>query len=213
MVYGQYTVSISMQSGAPMAGTPEVALITTVIGQLARKYNIPWRTSANHASSKCFDAQSGFEGATTMMTGINAGANLMLHAGGWDEGGLAICYAKFVADDEQNKLMARYQNGVSFDRFDEALEAVRRIGPGGHYLGDEFTIEHFRQAFAMPQEMDFSSYEQWKAAGCYDMAERCRRRAKSLLDGFQTPAMDIATIEHLDAYVAQRKTEINPEIR
>lgn len=212
-VYGQYTVSISMRSGAPMAGTPEVALITSVIGQLARKYRLPWRSSANHASSKSFDAQSGFEGATTMMTGINAGANLMLHAGGWDEGGLVICYGKFIADDEQNQLMARYARGISFERFDEALQAVRRIGPGGHYLGDSFTLDHFREAFAMPEAMDFSSYEQWSSAGSEDMAARCRRKARSLLEDHAATAINPNVRDELDDYVARRKTEIDPNIR
>ncbi|WP_350334341.1 trimethylamine methyltransferase family protein [Coralliovum pocilloporae] len=208
VVYGQYTVSISMQSGAPMAGTPEVALITSAVGQLARLYGLPWRTSANHASSKAFDAQSGYEGATTLMTAMNAGANLMLHAGGWDEGGLTICYAKFIADDEQNQMMARYAGGISLDRFDEALKAVRRIGPAGHYLGDEFTLAHFRDAFAMPDIMDFSSYEQWNAAGANDMATRCRKKAQTLLEEFTVPDMDPSTREELDAFVMRRKREI-----
>lgn len=210
VIYGQYTVSISMQSGAPMAGTPEVAMITTAIGQLARKYGVPWRTSANHASTKSFDAQSGYEGATTLMTALNAGANLMLHSGGWDEGGLAICYGKFIADDEQNQLMARYAGGISLDHFDEALKAVRRIGPGGHYLGDSFTLDHFRSAFAMPEAMDFSSFEQWSAAGSHDMAARCRARAQALLNEFKAPPIDDAVREELDAYVMRRKSEINP---
>ncbi|MBO9449061.1 trimethylamine methyltransferase family protein [Tropicibacter sp. R16_0] len=210
VMYGQYTVSISMQSGAPMAGTPEVALITTAIGQLARKYGVPWRTSANHASSKSFDAQSGYEGATTLMTAFNAGANLMLHAAGWDEGGLAICYGKFVADDEQNQLMARYAGGISLDRFDEALEAVGRIGPAGHYLGDSFTLDHFRSAFAMPELMDFSSFEQWSSAGNHDMAARSRAKACLLLQDFEAPHMDAAIREELDAYVERRQSEIDP---
>jgi trimethylamine--corrinoid protein Co-methyltransferase len=212
VVYGQFTVSISMQTGAPMAGTPEVALMTTVIGQLARRYGVPWRTTANHASSKSFDAQSGYEGALSMMTGVNAGANLMLHAGGWDEGGLTICYGKFVADNEQNLLMARYAGGISMDRFDEALKAVGRVGPGGHYLGDEFTIEHFREAFSMPKLMDFSSFEQWSSVGSKDMAQRCREAAARILEEFVPPATDPAMVEELDAYVARRKSEISPHI-
>ncbi|MCT4554562.1 MAG: trimethylamine methyltransferase family protein [Pelagimonas sp.] len=210
VIYGQYTVSISMQTGAPMAGTPEVALITTAIGQLARRYGVPWRTSANHASSKSFDAQSGYEGATTLMTALNAGANLMLHSAGWDEGGLAICYGKFIADDEQNQMMARYAGGISLDRFEDALQAVRRIGPAGHYLGDSFTLQHFRSAFAMPERMDFSSFEQWSSNGSHDMAARCRAKARLLLEEFQPPPMDSATREELDAFVARRKSEIDP---
>lgn len=212
VVYGQFTVSISMQTGAPMAGTPEVALITTAIGQLARRYGVPWRTTASHASSKSFDAQSGYESAMTMMTGINAGANLMLHAGGWDEGGLTICYAKFMADNEQNMLLAKYASGISMDRFDEALTAVDRVGPGSHYLGDEFTITHFRDAFSMPKLMDFSSFEQWSSVGSKDMAERCRAAAARALADFSPPPMDMSVREELDEYVARRKTEISPKI-
>lgn len=212
VVYGQFTVSISMQTGAPMAGTPEVALMTTVVGQLARKYGLPWRTTASHSSSKSFDAQSGIESATTMMTGINAGANLMLHAGGWDEGGLAICYAKFMADNEQNMLMARYAGGIRMDRFADALKAVDRIGPGGHYLGDEFTIAHFRDAFSMPKLMDFSSFEQWSSDGSKDMAQRCRKAAAHMLDEAATPDMDEGVREELDDFVARRKREISPDI-
>ena len=39
-----------------------------------------------------------------MMTAILAGANMILHAGGWDEAGLVNCYAKFIVDAEQNML-------------------------------------------------------------------------------------------------------------
>jgi trimethylamine--corrinoid protein Co-methyltransferase len=137
----------------------------------------------------------------------------MLHAGGWDEGGLAICYGKFIADDEQNLMMARYAGGISFDRFKDALKAVRRIGPGGHYLGDEFTIAHFRDAFAMPEVMDFSSFEQWSAAGSNDMAARCRTKARALLAEFEAPAMDVAVRDELDDFVARRKRQIDPAIR
>lgn len=98
MIYGQYTVSVSMKSGAPMSGMPEVTLMNVIIGQLARRYGLPWRTTASQASSKLFDAQSGYESATAMMSGATAGANLMMHAGGWDEAGLVCCMAKFVAD-------------------------------------------------------------------------------------------------------------------
>lgn len=212
-IYGQFTVSVSMQTGAPMAGTPEVTLINAVVGQLARRYEVPWRTTGAQASSKSFDAQSGYESALSLMGGITAGANLMLHTGGWDEGGLTNCYGKFVVDAEQNELIARYAGGVSFDRFDEALEAVRRIGPGGHYLGDEFTLEHFQDAFSMPKLMDFSSFEQWSAAGSLTTAARGRAAARQILADYERPPMDDAVLAELDDYVARRRRDIDGEVR
>lgn len=212
VIYGQYTVSVSMKSGAPMSGMPEVTLMNVMIGQLARRYGLPWRTTASQASSKLFDAQSGYESATAMMSGATAGANLMLHAGGWDEAGLVCCMGKFVADAEQNLLIAKYAQGVSFDRFDEALEAVTRIGPGGHYLGDAFTLKHFREAFIAPEMLDYLSHEQWKAAGEKSMDQRCREKAAEILAEFEAPPIDPALRAAVDEFVTMRQAEISPAI-
>jgi trimethylamine--corrinoid protein Co-methyltransferase len=213
VIYGQYSVSVSMRSGAPMSGMPEVSLITLLIGQLARRYGVPWRTTAAQASSKVFDAQSGYESATSMMGGAAAAANLMLHAGGWDEAGLVNCFAKFVADAEQNLLVARFVQGVSFERFDAALEAVRRIGPGGHYLGDPFTLEYFQDAFINPELLDYLNYEQWTALGAKDMTVRAWEKARAMLEAYEAPTLDPATREALDDFVARRRREIDPTIR
>jgi trimethylamine--corrinoid protein Co-methyltransferase len=62
----------------------------------------------------------------------------------------------------------------------------------------------------MPEVMDFSSFEQWSAVGAQDMAARCRDRARTLLAEFEPPPTDVAVREELDAYVARRKTEIDP---
>lgn len=147
-----------------------------------------------------------------MMSGATAGANLMMHAGGWDEAGLVCCMGKFVADAEQNLLIAKYAQGVSFDRFDEALEAVTRIGPGGHYLGDEFTLKHFREAFIAPEMLDYLSHEQWKAKGEKSMDQRCREKAAETLGSYEQPQIDPALKAAVDAFVAKRQTEISPAV-
>jgi trimethylamine--corrinoid protein Co-methyltransferase len=212
MIYGQYSVSVSMRSGAPMSGMPEVTLMNAIIGQLARRYGLPWRTTASQSSAKTFDAQSGYESAISYMSGASARSNLMMHAGGWDEAGLVCCMAKFVADAEQNLLMAKYAQGVSFEHFDDALEAVRRIGPGGHYLGDAFTLKRFKDAFIAPEILDYLSYEQWRAQGSRDMAQRCREKARAIIASYEQPFMDRSVREELDAFVAKRQEQISPSL-
>ena len=120
--------------------------------------------------------------------------------------------AKFVADAEQNLLMAKYAEGISFDYFEEALEAVRRIGPGGHYLGNSFTLKRFKEAFISPEMLDYLSYEQWRVKGSKDMAERCREKAQALLDAYETPPMESAVRDELDAYVSRRQEQISPSL-
>lgn len=57
-VYGQWVGAVSMKSGAPMAGTPEIDHINPLVGQLARHYKLPWRRSGACPSSKILDAQA-----------------------------------------------------------------------------------------------------------------------------------------------------------
>ncbi len=51
-IYGHYLSTVSMKSGAPMAGTPEISLMNYMIGQMARYYEVPWRTSIHWAGRK-----------------------------------------------------------------------------------------------------------------------------------------------------------------
>ena len=195
-----------------MSGMPEINLLNGIIGQLARRYGIPWRTTASQSSAKSFDPQSGYESATSYMAGITANASLMHHAGGWDEAGMVHCLCKLIVDAEQNILMAKYAAGVNFDLLEEGLEAVRRIGPGGHYLGDAFTLKHFKDAFSSPEILDYEAWEHWEISGSRDMQTRAREKAKALLAAYQRPQIDPSITDALDAYVAKRQEEISPNL-
>ncbi|TIX31621.1 MAG: methyltransferase, partial [Mesorhizobium sp.] len=90
--------------------------------------------------------------------------------------------------------------------------AVRRIGPGGHYLGDSFTLKRFKDAFIAPEILDYLSYEQWKVKGSKDMAQRCREKATAIIASYEQPPMDPAVREELDAFVAKRQEDISPSL-
>jgi trimethylamine--corrinoid protein Co-methyltransferase len=207
-IYGHYLSTVSMRSGAPMAGTPEISLMNALIGQLARGYDIPWRTSNTLGGAKSFDAQAGYESATTLMAVLMSGANYIWHSAGWNEAGMHCSMAKFVVDAEQCAMGYRFAQGVNWDDFDEALAAVRDIGPGGHYLGHPHTLAHFETAFFMPELFDNNSIEQWQAEGAKEITQRALAYARKLLNEYQQPALDPSLDEGLRAFVARRKREI-----
>ena len=194
--------------GAPMAGTPEISLMNFMIGQMARHYGIPWRTSNTLGGAKTLDAQAGYESATTLMAVMLSGANYIWHSAGWNEAGMHCSMAKFVVDSEQCAMAYRMAEGLKWDDFDEALAAVRDIGPGGHYLGHPHTQEKFQQAFFMPKLFDNNSYEQWIAEGSKDVTERGLATARAMLDSYEKPDLDAAISDELDDYIARREREI-----
>ncbi|MEM6275575.1 MAG: trimethylamine methyltransferase family protein [Pseudomonadota bacterium] len=207
-IYGHYLSTVSMKSGAPMAGTPEISLMNYMIGQMARHYGVPWRSSNTLGGAKTFDAQSGYESATTMMAVLHAGCNYIWHSAGWNEAGMHCSMAKFVVDAEQCAMGYRMAEGVRWDDFDEALAAVRDVGPGGHYLGHAHTLENFQRAFFMPELFDNNSIEQWQAEGSVEVNERALAYTRQLLGEYQEPRLDAGVDEALRDYIARREREI-----
>ena len=207
-IYGHYLSTVSMKSGAPMAGTPEISLMNYMIGQMARHYGIPWRSSNTLGGAKTFDAQAGYESATTLMSVIHSGCNYIWHSAGWNEAGMHCSTAKFVVDAEQCAMAYRMAEGVRWDDFDEALKAVGDVGPGGHYLGHPHTLENFQRAFFMPELFDNNSIEQWQAEGSVEITARALDYAKQLLSDYEEPKLDPATDEALLDYISRREREI-----
>ncbi|MEM7803162.1 MAG: trimethylamine methyltransferase family protein, partial [Chloroflexota bacterium] len=207
-IYGHYLSTVSMRSGAPMAGTPEISLMNFLIGQMARYYGIPWRTSSLLGGAKTFDAQAGYESATTLMATLLSGAHYIWHSAGWNEAGMHCSVAKFVVDAEQCAMGHRMTVGPQWDDFDEALNAVRDIGPGGHYLGHEHTLANFERAFFMPSLFDNNSIEQWKAEGEVEITERALKHAKKLLNAYEEPKLDEGKHEALLEFIKKRENDI-----
>ncbi|WP_068298561.1 trimethylamine methyltransferase family protein [Pararhodobacter sp. CCB-MM2] len=207
-IYGHYLSTVSMKSGAPMAGTPEISLMNFMIGQMARFYDVPWRTSNTLGGAKTFDAQAGYESATTLSAVLHAGANYIWHSAGWNEAGMHCSVAKFVVDAEQCAMGYKMAKGPDWSDFDTALQAIPDVGPGGHYLGHPHTQENFQSAFFMPELFDNNSIEQWVAEGSKEITRRALDHAKSLLADYEEPKLEEGVNEALLDYIARREREI-----
>ncbi len=207
-IYGHYLSTVSMKSGAPMAGTPEISLMNFMIGQMARFYGVPWRTSNTLGGAKTFDAQAGYESAMTMNAVLMAGAHYMWHSAGWNEAGMHCSTAKFVVDAEMCEMGYRMAEGVNWTDFDAAMAAVPDVGPGGHYLGHPHTLENFQKAFFMPEMFDNNSIEQWQSEGGVEINERALKKARAMLNEYEEPKLDAGVNEALLDYIARREREI-----
>jgi trimethylamine--corrinoid protein Co-methyltransferase len=210
VIYGNFLATVSMKSGAPMAGTSEIALMNFMIGQLARRYGVPWRSSGLLTGSKICDAQAAYESAFNMLPILLAGANFVMHCAGWSEAGLTCNLAKFMLDAEQMEMLHRLAQGPRFDDFEAALGAIREVGPGGHFLGTGHTQAHFQDAFFMSRLGDNNSFEQWQLDGAKDATARGIEAAEAALLSYEQPPLDPAIDEALDAFIKKREAAIPP---
>ena len=206
VAYGGFTSNVDMKSGAPAFGTPEYAKAALISGQLARRYRVPFRSS-NVNASNAPDVQAAYESQMSLWSALLGGCNILMHGAGWLEGGLSASYEKFVIDVEMLQMMAAFFVPERVDEASLAMEAVREVGPGGHYFGAQHTLARYDKAFYAPLLSDWRNFENWRDAGSVDATWRAHRIYKKTLDDYEAPPMEPAVREELDTFIARRTEE------
>ena len=205
-MYGGFTSNVDMQSGAPAFGTPEYMRAQHVGGQLARRYNVPYRTS-NVCAANTVDAQAAYESVFSLWGAINSGGNLLMHGAGWMEGGLCCSYEKLILDIDLLQMVAEFLTPMDFSEDELGLRAINDVGPGGHFFGTDHTQERFKTAFYAPVLSDWRNFESWQEAGEPTAMQKANKVWKARLAEYETPAMDEGQYEELTEYVDRRKAE------
>ena len=212
VIMGSFVGAVSMRTGAPTFGTPEATQMIFATAQLARRLGVPCRSGGSLCSSKVADAQAAYESAHTLLPTLLAGVNLVTHAAGWLEGGLVSGYEKFVMDVDQLAMMQVLAAGMDMSERGQALDAIREVGPGGHFLGCAHTQANFETAFYQSTIADYSSYEQWSTEGRTTAEQRANQVWKKMLAEYEDPGLDPARDEALLAYMAQRKAVLTDSV-
>lgn len=204
--YGGFTSNVDMKSGAPAFGTPEYMKAQLVGGQLARRYGIPYRTS-NTCAANTVDAQAAYESVFSLWGAIQGGGNFMLHGAGWLEGGLRCSYEKTILDIDLLQMVAEFLSPLELSEDALAVEAIRDVGPGGHFFGTAHTQARYRNAFYSPILSDWRNFETWSLAGSPTAIEKANRVWKERLAAWEKPPIDPAIEEELNTFVARRIAE------
>jgi len=200
--------SMSLRSGSPTFGTPEPALGSLVMGQLARRLNLPLRCAGNFSTSKRPDGQAMQQSMMSMMSAVQGGANYILHTAGFLDGLLSMSYEKFVMDCDMAGALHAYLAGIEVNDDTLGFEALAQNGPGEHLFGTAHTLRHYQTAYWDSALNDDQTYETWGEQGFADAAQRANARWKETLAAYEAPPMDEATDEALKEFVARRKAEM-----
>jgi trimethylamine--corrinoid protein Co-methyltransferase len=204
--YGGFTSNVDMKSGAPAFGTPEYMKAQLVGGQLARRYKIPYRTS-NVCAANSVDAQAAYESVFSLWGCVQGGGNFIKHAAGWLEGGLTCSYEKTILDIDLLQMVAEFLTPLDLSEAALAVDAIRDVGPGGHFFGTQHTQDRYKTAFYQPVISDWRNYETWAEHGAPTAVEKANRIWKDRLASYEEPYIDPATRDELNAFVERRIAE------
>ncbi len=206
VIYGGFTSNVDMKTGAPAFGTPEYMKAVLAGGQLCRRYGVPYRTS-NVNAANTVDAQAAYESVFSLWALVQGGGNFIMHSAGWMEGGLTCSFEKFILDCDLLQMVAEFLTPLDVSPAGLAMDAVREVGPGGHYFGTAHTLERFETAFYSPILSDWRNFETWQEAGSPTAYQKANAVWQRELAAYERPPMDPAIEEELDAFVARRKAE------
>ena len=134
---------------------------------------------------------------------------MVYHAAGWLEGGLIASPEKFIMDCEVLQQIQRYMEPqiIATTPEDIAVEAIREVGPEGHFFGIQHTQDRYEEAFYQPFLSDWRNFEAWELAGGIWTAQRAHHKFKEIINEFVAPPMQDAIHEELVDFVARLKSE------
>ncbi|MGE3833129.1 MAG: trimethylamine methyltransferase family protein, partial [Parvibaculaceae bacterium] len=206
VVYGGFTSNVDMKSGAPAFGTPEYMKACIVGGQLARRYGLPYRTSGTNAAN-AVDAQAAYESVFSLWGAIMGGGNQIIHAAGWMEGGLVASYEKYALDIDLLQMVEEFLKPLEVSEDALAIDAMREVGPGGHFFGASHTLARYTDAFYAPLISDWRNFQQWQSAGSPQASQKANTLWKQALAEYAPPPLDPAIAEAVGAFIARRIEE------
>jgi trimethylamine--corrinoid protein Co-methyltransferase len=206
VMYGGFTSNVDMRSGAPAFGTPEYTKAAQASGQLARHIGVPFRSS-NVTAANEVDAQAAYESQMALWGALMGGAHLVEHAAGWMHGGLTASFEKLILDAEMLQMMAAYLEPIPVTEATLAVDAIRDVGPGGHFFGAAHTMDRYETAFYAPLVSNWDNHPQWLGKGAVQARERANAVWKQMLAEYEQPALDPAIDDALRAYMARRAAE------
>ena len=211
VVFGSFLSNTDMKSGSPSFGTPESAIGLLATGQIARHFGLPFRSGGGLNSSQTADAQAAYEALMTMLPTFLAGANFVMHAAGWLEGGLVSCYEKFIIDIELLRMLKHEFQPLEVTEESLAYDAHQEVGSGGHFLGAAHTLLHFRDCFYRPLLSSTENFDRWTRNGGKDAVARAGEIYKQTLADYEQPPIDDGVRDTLRDYVARRRIELGDE--
>ena len=205
-VYGYGNSPLDMRTMQAVYGTPEAVLFQGGMVDLAHYYELPSWGYAGCCNAKVCDEQAIAESTMFTLMGALQGCNIM-HDVFYMEFGLTGSLELLVISNEVIGRARRLLKGIDTDQESLGVEAIMRVGPGGNFLGDDHTANHFRENW-LPDLSDFNNFENWSENGSKTMVDRARDRIKQILETHQPKPVTDEVREKIEAVLKEARKKV-----
>jgi len=198
VIYGGSPTTFDMRYLTARLGAIETIMMGCAYAQMAKYYGLPTHMYLGLSDTKIVDAQAGFESGLGITLGALAGVNMMSGPGMLD---FENCqsFEKLVIDDTICGMALRLIKGIDVNDQTLAVDAIRRVGVGGHYLADKHTMEWFKKELLIPSDLvDRQNLNAWKKLGSKDTVQRARDIVQRILKDHKPDPLPADIEKNLD---------------
>ena len=182
-----------MRSGLNAMASPECCLQLGALAEIARDFGLPSWGCAGASDSKCIDSQAGMESAFSILAQGLSGINLIHDVGYLDMG--MVCSAEMlVLGNEMVGMARRFAGGIEINDETLACDVIDTVGPGGNYLQQQHTMNHFKACW-YPELATRSSFNTWEKSGKKTMADRCKEKTREIVETHHPAPLDESIAE------------------
>ncbi|MFO8036838.1 MAG: trimethylamine methyltransferase family protein [Anaerolineales bacterium] len=212
VVYGTVSSIFDMKKMILPYGAPEADLLGIATVQMARFYGIPARMTGGSSDANALGMQAGIESLMSTLLPLLAGATFVLHGAGELENTMTVSYEKILVDEEVIAMSRRFMEGIDVTPETLGFDVIKEVGPTGHFLATDHTMEYFQKEQFMPSFMVRENFEEWKKSGEKRAEERARDRARDLIEHYQPDPLPEEAIQEIDAIYETFSKEIEEEL-
>jgi len=192
VIFGSFASVMDPSKGVFLLGSPERPIMHVWVANLARYYKIPSMVGGLNSDASIPGSQSVFEKTLTTTPLVLAGADI-IHGAGCLEAALTYSLEQLVMDDEIAGAISRLVRGLEVNDETLALEIIKKVGIGGHFLGEKHTRDHvvherwFPTLFTRDRKSeDFTS----SVTLDRDLARSAKEKARRILKSHQPEPLD-----------------------
>ncbi len=187
-IYGGGTPPLNMITTVCSYGDPQLTLGSVSLVQLSHFYNLPSFTIAGCTDAQSFDQQASMEAGFNLLMSALAGGNL-IHDLGYIGAGLTASLEYLVLCNEGVGAVKFMTRGLEITPDMLALDVIEKVGPGGHFLTEQHTLDHFRNQMHFTRLFNRNNYENWQAAGSKTFGESANALLKEILQWHEVPPL------------------------
>jgi len=181
IIYAAALATMDPRTALYGGGRIEDAILGMACVEMGKYYGLPVEGSGGGTDQSIPCIQAGYERGMSAVLPILSWPDLMIGAGLLG-GSMVLSLEQLIIDVEVFRMSKHVARGIDTSEDAWLDDVIANIGPGGHYLEEDSTLEAMRGGeYYHPQIGHHGAFDSWLDGGQPDLLDEAHQRVQGLL--------------------------------